>query len=187
MKHSLSTVEKLGLQFLLPFDTLEITFFPCLHSDFAAHLLHRKSSNLGNIYQPQDELGNIPPGRDDDNLASWQSLPEPSPAMCNQPYFYWAALTSYWTETLLSLALTVIWFIDEHKRVLSKDNTEKFGEATAAPVFNRAETTMQQQRSSDNSLWPRGNIMVSKGFWTSPLCFFRSSFLGVTLWFILTS
>lgn len=107
MKHSLSTVEKLGLQFLLPFDTLEITSIPCLHSDFAAHLLHRKSSNLGNIYQPQDELGNIPLGRDDDNLASWQSLPEPSPAMCNQPYFYWAN-TKSGTHILLNRGSALI-------------------------------------------------------------------------------
>lgn len=90
------------------------------------------------------------------------------------------ALIFYWTKTLPSSALVVIWFIDEDKRVLSKDSTEKFGEATAAPAFNRAETTMQQQCSSGNTLWLQGKSGWAMAPESSPL-WFQFSFGGHTV------
>lgn len=38
-------------------------------TDFAAHSLHRQLSSPGSIYQPQNELGNVPLGRNDDGFT----------------------------------------------------------------------------------------------------------------------
>lgn len=190
MKHALSTVEKLGLQFLYPFDTPEITFIPCLRSDFAAHLLHRKSSNLGNIYQPQDELGNIPLGRDDDGLASWQCLPQPSSAMCNQPYCGWVntrsgtrVLVNRDSALISSRCDLIYWwgqesaFQGQHRKVWGSH-----GSTSVQQGRDHNATAMLQWQFSVAT----GQHQDEKWLWEQHFVVFRSSPLGVTLWFILT-